>query len=529
MSAAVATTAALGVAGIGAGVAAAPLDLEALRGATILSPEQRILAVADAGAAEPIMLPYQAAWIEDQSRLKIWEKSRRIGADWCEAFWVAYSRLSGKRRLDYLYSSRDQDAAREFMEYIAVWLRVWRAGVEILTDEVRGDDGVDIRVYRIDFAADEHGPACKVLAMSSSPNAVRSRGGDVTISEYAFAERPGELWKAAKPAIQRGGRLAIISTHNGEGNDFNRKLQGAMRIARGEKKPFDIPFNVHRTTIDDAIADGLVERINLCTGESLTREQWRQREYDECGDARVWDEEYLCRPSDEDSSLLPFELLRPCVTQRTAATTDSVEALLADVQELGSGCEALYAGMDVARVHDRFVLWVNARFGAVLRTVGLLVWQGRDFADMRAAAEALMRFEGVTRDADGRHLGRFRVRRLCVDATGMGMPVAEHLVNRFRRRVEAVTFTAASKEELALGLLGRVQEKTVELPDDAEVLGDLNSVRRQHTAAGNVRYQGERTAAGHADRFWGCALAVHACDDAPSVTTRFHAKKPRGL
>lgn len=511
----------------GAGVEA--MDLDALRGAPLMSPERRILDVVEAGVGEPIMLPYQAAWIADQSRLKIWEKSRRIGADWCEAFWVAYSRLSGQRRLDYLYSSRDQDAAREFMEYIAVWLRVWRHAVEMFEDDVTTSDGVDAKVYRIDFEADDAGPACKILAMSSAPDAVRSRGGDVTISEYAFAQRPADLWKASKPAISRGGRLAIISSHHGERNDFNVKLQGAKRIARGEKKPFDIPFAVHRTTIDDAIGDGLVERINLCTGEDLTREAWRQREYDECGDQIVWNEEYCCKPSDEDTALLSYPMLRSCVTQRAAAPTDSIKAFLKDLQQLGEGCEALYGGMDVGRVHDRFVIWAWARFGAVLRTAGLLVWKGRTFADQRKAAEAFMDFRGVTRDPDGRRLGEFRCRRLCVDSTGLGMQPAEHLVNKYRRRVEAVTFTAGVKEELAMGILGRVQEKTVELPDDAVVLDDLNSVRRQLTAAGNVRYQGERNAAGHADCFWGGALGIHACDDAPAITTRFHAKKPRGL
>jgi phage FluMu gp28-like protein len=27
-----------------------------------------------------VLLPYQKAWIEDESKVKVWEKSRRIGA-----------------------------------------------------------------------------------------------------------------------------------------------------------------------------------------------------------------------------------------------------------------------------------------------------------------------------------------------------------------------------------------------------------------------------------------------------------------
>ena len=36
-------------------------------------------------AADGVLLPYQRRWIADTSRVKVWEKSRRIGATWAEA------------------------------------------------------------------------------------------------------------------------------------------------------------------------------------------------------------------------------------------------------------------------------------------------------------------------------------------------------------------------------------------------------------------------------------------------------------
>jgi phage FluMu gp28-like protein len=34
---------------------------------------------------DDILLPYQKAWIEDTAPVKVWEKSRRIGASYVEA------------------------------------------------------------------------------------------------------------------------------------------------------------------------------------------------------------------------------------------------------------------------------------------------------------------------------------------------------------------------------------------------------------------------------------------------------------
>ena len=35
---------------------------------------------------DTFFLPYQAAWIKDRSRLKLYEKSRQIGISWASAY-----------------------------------------------------------------------------------------------------------------------------------------------------------------------------------------------------------------------------------------------------------------------------------------------------------------------------------------------------------------------------------------------------------------------------------------------------------
>ena len=39
---------------------------------------------------------------------------------------------------------------------------------------------------------------------------------------------------------------------------------------------------------------------------------------------------------------------------------------------------------------------------------------------------------------------------------------------------------------------------------------DFRGIRKETTAAGNPRFTGERSESGHCDRFWSCALALHA-------------------
>jgi phage FluMu gp28-like protein len=49
------------------------------------------------------------------------------------------------------------------------------------------------------------------------------------------------------------------------------------------------------------------------------------------------------------------------------------------------------------------------------------------------------------------------------------------------------------------------------MPKDHELVQDLCSIKRTITSMGNVRYDAEHNARGHADRAWALALAIHAC------------------
>lgn len=447
--------------------------------------------------------PYQSRWVRDDSAVKIWSKARRIGADWAEALRAVWLRMTGKVTRDQWYAAQDESAAEVYIGYVRDFAERFGSALRVVTD-AEWIDGTVMRRMHVDIPL-PGGGVSRINAMTSNPTRFRSKGGDVVLSEFAFHPDPEAMYQAAAPATARGGTLSIISTHNGEQSCFNRLLRGAMRVRDGQGRAGDIAMSVHETYIEQAVAEGMVERINRAEGTAYTREGWLEAQRAKY-DALAWQEEFLGVPSMDGASYYPHSLTRPCVDLACPRPTDTLTGLMDQVREsvkrLGTDrARALYAGVDIGRVNDLFVLWVGAAeshaASARMHTAGVLVWRGQTFAFMHAAcAELLRAFPAL--------------RRMAVDATGMGAPVAESLTTRYGARVEAVTITHAVKSELYPLLRRVLEERTLMLPDDAATLADLASVRREVTVSGAVRYAGERTEHGHADRACAAALLCHA-------------------
>lgn len=452
-----------------------------------------------------VLLPYQQAWVLDESPIALWEKSRRIGADWTEALRVVRERMSGRRNLDYWYSSADESAAVEFMLYVRMWaIELYGRALE-LHDGVEPFEGRDVRVMSVTLP-EVGGRRPRITAMASSPRAFRSKGGDVGISEFAFHQDAPALWKAASPVTMWGGRIRVISTHHGVGSKFAELIAQARRWqdpeAHGPPRPTDVRASVHRTTIYDAVEQGLAERINTVTGQTLSRQEFIDAERAKCGDPLVWREEYECLPSEEAESYFPFELLRQSATEREAAVTGDPEEMLARTVALATATEdrpaadAVYAGCDVGRRSDLFAVWVLVQRGGMRRTAAVYAERDITFGRMESVLRPLLDL-GI-------------VNRMAIDATGLGMQLAERLHERYRSRVEPVTVTAGVKEDLVTTARRDLEERTVTLADDLGVLGEFNAFRRSTTSAGNVRYAADETREGHADRAFAAFLALHA-------------------
>ncbi|MEG9304666.1 hypothetical protein [Psychrobacter celer] len=235
--------------------------------------------------APAVLLPYQQQWIADESQLKIAEKSRRIGLTWAEAADCALIAASDKKSggQNVYYVGYNQDMTMEFVEACAMWARSFNyAASEIEEGIFVDDDGEkEIKTYTIRFPKSRH----RITALSSRPSNLRGKQGVVVIDEAAFHEDLAGLIKAALALLIWGGKVRIISTHNGDENAFNDLIQEVRALKRSG--------TVHKTTFKEAVEQGLYKRVCLRLG----------REYDAAEEAAWVAEVYKFYGDDAEEEL----------------------------------------------------------------------------------------------------------------------------------------------------------------------------------------------------------------------------------
>lgn len=456
-----------------------------------------------------LLTPYQLAWLRDDAPLAIGEKSRRIGWTWTQALREVLHAAGRKPRpSSYWHSSADMTASGEFIADCRGWAQMINAVARTTGEPEVLDEADGVAAFVMRFAN-----GSKIVAGSSNPKFFRSKGGPAGLDEFAFHRDGRELYKAAHAtALFWGFPLRIWSTHNGPGSYFNSLLTAARQ---GKLKA-----SVHKVTVLDAVEQGIVERIDmrakgldhLPAPDAGRRRAWLDELRSTCPDEDTWNEEYLCVPSTDASSLLSYELMRPCEVANL-----QLFDVTSPLGQSGSDTHGSYfAGFDVGRKRDLSVLWVLERVGDVYWTRVLRTFDRVNFTAQEGAVNTLMQSRAV--------------KRLCIDSTGIGLQLSERLQQRWGAyRVEAVNFTAPVKSELAMPLRRLFEDKAVRVPMDDAVREDLHAVRKTVTVAGNVRLDVDRADTdGHADRFWALALAAHAADLNKAPLPAPLARKPAG-
>lgn len=429
-----------------------------------------------------LFCPFQIRWLNETAAIAGGEKSRRIGWTWMQAFKAVTDRVKGG--CNYYHSSTDQTASVEFIDYCGEWASMFNAVCKVTENaEVIDDEKITSLVMTFSNG-------CKIVAGSSNPKFFRSKGGDVGLDEFDYHAKQRELIKAAHAtAMFWGYSLRFWSSVNGEGTFMDQMCQS---IRKGEMKGA-----YHKVTIEDAVNDGIVERIimrkkklsDVPAPDLGARKAWLEELRATVPDQQTWDQEFMCIRRADNSSLLTYDLIQGC-EEANLTLAEDLEKLPTD--------KVYYAGYDVARKNDLSVLWVLERVGDVFWTRVLRTLQGVNFAAQEGLLNLLMENRSV--------------KRLCLDASGMGMDLAERLKNKWGHRFEGVNFTAPVKADLALPLLRCFQDRLVRIPANNVVREDLHKVRKVVTASNNIRFEAEHDAQGHADRFWALALAYHAAD-----------------
>ncbi|HCJ1000464.1 TPA: hypothetical protein NQM72_000741 [Salmonella enterica] len=253
----------------------------------------------------PVLLGYQSRWFNDDSQICIAEKSRRTGLTWAEAARNVITAAKPKKRggRNVFYVGSKQEMALEYISACALFARAFNQLAQADVYEQTFWDSEkkeEILTYMIRFP----NSSFKIQALSSRPSNLRGLQGDVVIDEAAFHESLDELLKAAMALTMWGARVRIISTHNGVDNLFNQYIQEARE---GRKD-----YSVHRITLDDAIADGLYQRICYVTGQTWSPEaqkKWRDDLYKNAPGKDDADEEYGCVPKKSGGAYIPHALI----------------------------------------------------------------------------------------------------------------------------------------------------------------------------------------------------------------------------
>lgn len=462
-------------------------------------------------ADEGILLPYQRAWNNDDSPVKFFLKSRRIGASWSDA---ADSALVAAKSADAggmstYYLSFNKDMTQQYANDVAFWARIYNLAASEVEEIVLRDEDKDVTIFQVRFDS-----GFVVQCLSSNPSNIRSKQGRVRIDEAAFVDDLKALMKAALALVMWGGDVAVLSTHNGTDSDFNEYIED---IRAGK-----LNYSLHYVDLDDAIEQGLYKRI--CEKRKLewspeAEAAWRQNMIDDYGEDA--DEELFCRPKSGSGVYLSRNLIESCMSPDIPVVRWSPPA-------------GDFVDWPLDRAHKETLDWCNAELGPLLAKLptDLRAYFGEDFGrtgDL-TVIWPVVEMEGLTlwtpfvvelRNAPFRtqeqilfyiidRLPRFSGGAL--DARGNGQALAEYARQRYGPGlIKEVMLSDVWYREHMPKLKAQYEDRTIIAPKDAHILDDLRAFKVMKGIAKlpDVR-TGKKGEQRHGDAGIANALAVFA-------------------
>ena len=395
-----------------------------------------------------LLLPYQQRWVKDESKFKIWLKSRQIGGSLGSAF-EAVADCVAKPNTDWVVLSVSGRQAEEWILKAHKVSKIFCEALEVpepncLTSEIRYHNG------------------SRIIGLPANPDTVRGYSANLILDEFAFHEKPDRIYEAIYPVISnplKGDlKIRILSTPAGQNSKFYEIWE----------KADSLNFARHKTTIYSAIDEGL----------PMNPEKLRQG----LDDPDSWVQEYECEFVDVSNVLLTYALIDDCSSPE--ATVDG----------LHEGKAERYVGIDIGRKHDLTVAWTLEKVGDVLWTKEILCLKDTPYH----LQEELLS-ERISRASHA-----------AIDSSGIGNAISESLAKRWEFKLEECNFTQGFKGKVFPALRRAFQERSIRIPDDPIIREDLHSVNEMTTPGGVKLFRAPRRSDGHADRCVALALANHA-------------------
>jgi len=440
--------------------------------------------------AEPAvkLLGYQKRYLADHSRFVLWHAARGARKSFTSTLYAVDDVMSVEARggrTRWIIASRGERQSLVAIAFAKQHAQAFSLAITAVTEEldqvnefgerVYDSDGHPIK-YKVHTITFPNGS--EIIGVPANPDTLRGYTGNLLLDEFAFHADSRAIWGAVFPIIRSEYKLRIVSTGNGKANKF-------YELATIK----DPVWKIHRTSIVDAVADGLPFNID---------EQRRA-----LNDEDLWAQEYMLEWLDEAHAYLSYDLINSVEHEHAG-----------DPNRYGGGI--CYSGEDIGIRNDLWVMWVDEMVGDVAWTREIRTIHRKSFLEHDRTRDELF--------------GRYRIARHCMDQTGMGeKPVEDAKRRHGSLRVEGVLFAAHTKLLIATHFKQSFQDKRSRIPmgDDA-LRADLHKIKQAQSTTGAPRFIADSDSAGHADRFWAGALASYARGQPKMVYEYTAVKMDRG-
>lgn len=450
------------------------------------------------GIDSKYFLSYQVDDILDTARLRIIEKSIRVGITFARAMRAVRRRMMGQG--NYLHTSVNERIARAFVEDCRKFCKIYDVAGASDIQEFESWNASENRnetAYRIDFLKQNN----SIEVFSSNPDSLRGKGGEVGIDELTSHKRPEDMLQAAGGRAMWGYPLTIWSSHKGLGSGFNRLIK-EQRALGDESR-----WKIRTVTLLDALDAGLLDKINAVSHTGMDRDEFLKDTKAMVGGEDAFAEECLCQPRASGTQAVKWQYIDLAKQDYFFLRKDlegdgafDVLNWLAPALPVLRAAPKAALGYDVARRGDLSSVPVLALLDGKWKMLALLTAYNRSF---RAQFEDVARIMGASSNMIG-----------AGDSTGLGMQTCEDLTRLFgQSRFVGVNFSS-HKRDIGTKMVKVFEDGRIALPaarDQEDIAFDIGGIQTDSAPSGLTRFietANPVNKRSHCDIAWSLGLAL---------------------
>jgi phage FluMu gp28-like protein len=397
-----------------------------------------------------LLYPYQLDYVEDRNVLKAWLASRQIGKTRTGAVEQVVEGLDYPDSTGLIVSASERRAF-EVLRYVVWWSKIF--------DEIAMDlYGRSIFAKAPSSTEVTYWNGSRIISLPANPLTASGYTGRVTWDEASKTLQDEEMFAALEPITSSGPYpFRMLGSAFGARGVFWEVCEGR----RG-------PWSRHVTDLPRAVAQGCPRDIEAIRARY---------------DSLTFSQEYLCKFMSRLAMAFPPDLL--------------LKAAGLDLPSPEGKSEAVWGlGIDVGRTNDRTdIVWCCEYPKGAYQWTRVEHLKGAAFKEQHDFIAPI--------------LANPQIETCTIDATGLGMQLAEDLTREFPGKVQGLTFTNERKSAMVALARARMEEGRAKLrDDDADLIADFGSIERKVTATGNVVYAAKRSESGHADSAWAAMMVL---------------------